>query len=72
MNSRITITDENFIHIPRDILSEWGVTKGDVLQISVENNSLIISKANHDFLKMSESVASKIWDNDIDEAWNDA
>jgi len=70
----IKVTDKGQISIPVEIRNSIGIKNGDELFIIKANNSIVLRKIRaddfSDLLKHSESVASKLWDNEHDKIWD--
>jgi AbrB family looped-hinge helix DNA binding protein len=70
----IKVTDKGQISLPIGIRDSLKINQGDELIIARNNDAIIIKKIKKedfsDLLKNSEQVAKKLWDNKIDEVWN--
>ena len=76
----VTVSEKGQLAIPVDIRRRLNIKKGDKLLIVVHGNKVMIEKSDvisnkvkEDFghlLKLSESSAKKLWDNDKDAIWD--
>lgn len=71
----VKVSDKGQIAIPKEMRNILQIEKGDEVLLIAEGNIIIIEKIKkenfRDILKLSESTAQKIWDNDEDEVWNE-
>ncbi|OLS25389.1 MAG: hypothetical protein HeimC2_18460 [Candidatus Heimdallarchaeota archaeon LC_2] len=71
----VKVSDKGQIAIPKEMRDILHVEKGDEVILIAEGNIIIIKKVKKanfkDLLKLSESTAQKIWNNDEDEVWNE-
>jgi AbrB family looped-hinge helix DNA binding protein len=76
----VTVSDKGQISIPVKVRDLLGIEKGDVLVVIVSDNKMLIEKSetlgkklNSEFdymLKLSESSAKELWDNERDNVWD--
>ena len=69
----IKISEKGQIAIPKEIRQAMKIQKGDSLLLIQQGNKLFIEKISDEFeswLKLSEGSAKEVWDNEIDEVWN--
>ncbi len=70
----IKVTDKGQISLPVSLRQELRINTGDELIVARTSDAIIMRKIKtddfKDLLQHSESVASKLWDNDEDEIWN--
>lgn len=71
----VKVSDKGQIAIPKEFRESIGLKKGDEVLLIAEGDILIIEKIKKenfkDLLKLSETSAQRIWDNDEDEIWNE-
>ncbi|MCE7736058.1 MAG: AbrB/MazE/SpoVT family DNA-binding domain-containing protein [Candidatus Heimdallarchaeota archaeon] len=71
----VKVSDKGQIAIPKEMRNILHIEKGDEVLLIAEGNIIIIEKVKkenfRDILKLSESTAQKIWDNDEDDVWNE-
>ena len=71
----VKVSDKGQIAIPKEMRTILHIEKGDEVLLIAEGNIIIIEKVKkenfRDLLKLSESTAQKIWDNEEDEIWNE-
>ena len=70
----IKVTDKGQISIPVEIRNAIGISAGDELIAIRDGESICIRKIKEDdfkdLLKLNEKSLKKIWDNEIDDIWN--
>ena len=71
----VKVSDKGQIAIPKEMRDILHIEKGDEVLLIAEGNIIIIEKVKKanfkDLLKLSESTAQKIWNNEEDEVWNE-
>jgi AbrB family looped-hinge helix DNA binding protein len=76
----VTVSDKGQIAIPVKIRESLGIEKGDVLVIIASDGKILIEKSEavgkklgNEFdymLKLAESSAKELWDNESDNVWD--
>ncbi|MCH8069566.1 MAG: AbrB/MazE/SpoVT family DNA-binding domain-containing protein [Candidatus Marinimicrobia bacterium] len=71
----IKVTNKGQISLPIKIREMLNIEQGDELIVIKSDNSIVLKKVKKDdfsdLLKHSEKVAEELWNNDVDEVWND-
>lgn len=75
MEKEIVKLDHGKITLPEVVQESLHIKQGDELIVTVSNQMILIKRKDNeedfsDLLKLSESVARKLWDNEEDEVWN--